>query len=86
MLNGQLSSFPHNMHVKQYDYILKLSIIKQKFKIKNLKISKTVNLSPANWEGHSLWDTPIFVFRHALVPRSHWFDTAVDTCGSSLVR
>ena len=75
------------MHVKQYDYILKSSIITQNFKIKNLKISKSVYLSPVNWERvFPMGYPPIFMFRHALMPRSHQFGTALDTCGSSLVR
>ena len=50
MLNDHLCSFSHNTHIKQYEYILKLSIITQKFKIKNLKTSETVSLSPVNQE------------------------------------
>ena len=61
MSNGHLCSFSHNMHVKQYDYILKLSIITQKFKIKNLKISITVNLSPMSQERVFQMGYPLFL-------------------------
>ena len=59
------------MHIRQYDYILKLGIITQNCK---LKISKSVNLSPVNWEGSPVdWEgysylLPPFLYRHTLMP------------------
>ena len=56
-------------------------------KIKNLKMSKSVQSQSSELEKGIPYGLPsIFLFRHALIPRSHQFGTTVDTCGSSLVR
>ena len=92
MLSSHLCLFSHDLHIKQYDYTLKLTINTQKLKIKNLKISKSQSSESGKgipyglWLTTTLWATSHFCVRHTLMPRSHWFGTAVDTCGSSLVR
>ena len=74
MLNGHFCFFSHNMHVKQYDYISKLSIMMQKLEtLKSQKLSISVQWIrkgyssqklpvSVQWigKGYSLWATPLF--------------------------
>ena len=68
-----------------------VQLLKMKYdytKTENLKISKSVNLSPVNQErvfptgylekGVPYGLPPIFLFRHALMPRFQWSGTS---CG-----
>ena len=68
---------------KQYDYNIYTSKhYLSAIKIKNLKNSKSVNLSPVNLERVFPMGYPHFLFRHTFMPMSGWFGSAVVPCGS----